>query len=121
MNALDGDNIIWGSYGGALSPSASIVFDDEQIKQLIAEKRNYRKEDNSLDVSKVTAEDLNAVKSGLFAMEFTVYPYAIANGKTYWARTSHTTSMQKVAASTLVSIDENPNQDKDGKIREAAL
>ncbi len=121
MIALDGDNIICGYYNIAVQASASIVFDDDQIKQLIAEKRNYRKEDNSLDVSKVTAEDLNAVKAGLFAMEFTVYPYAIANGKTIWATAPFTTSMQKVAASTLVSIDQNPNQDKDGKIREAAL
>ena len=121
MNALDGDNVLWRHYNGSAFIDASIVFDDIVILKAIAEKYNTELGTSYTYESPEVTGKLATVKAELYAMDFTAYPYAIANGKTFWAENSYTTSMLKVAARTLVSIKDGNTEDENGTIKAAAL
>ena len=119
--ALDGANVILDYSTDREYVDATIVFDDLQIKRAIADKLNEELKTSYTYESPEVIEKLETVKMGLYAKDFTARSYAIVNGKTVWADGSYTTSMQKVAARTLVAIDEGKIEDDNGRIKEAAL
>ena len=122
MTRTDGVNIIAKqnvAVASGFTYSASIVFDDAQIKQAIVDMSET---DSIETVNDITPEQFNRVKRGLYAKDFTAMSYVTFGGNTIYTEiTAYSTSMLKVAARTMEKVDSGEITENIDVLRESAM